>query len=136
MSSLPIIFHDIEAGAGDYLRAALSARGNPQPVQTTHPGDTVRSYVRVEVTGGGRTSLTMDAANLVFECYSDDSYAASQLAALVRALVQSMDRLEGRPVIYGDSEISRPQSMTDPETGVTFYTQTHQIRYRGYSLDA
>lgn len=135
MSGL-VIFADAEDTFGTWLQTALAEHGRPRPVSTQAPDDFNRAtpnrgeYVRIQAIGGGPAGVTLEDVMFTIESYADDVAAAIATAEVCRALVAAAPRLAGSP-IYAAEQVSRPQSLPDPRTGMSRYTQTVSVRLRG-----
>jgi hypothetical protein len=130
-----VLFADAEDVVGTWLQDAMAAHGRPRPVSTLAPDDDRRptaargEYVRIEVVGGARAGLTVEDVTLVLESYADTAAAAIATAEFVRALINAGPGIDGCP-LYAVTEMSRPQSLPDPRTGLVRYTQTVNVRLR------
>lgn len=131
-----VIFADAEDTVGTWLQTALAAHGRSRPVSTKGPDDFNRAapgrgeYVRIQAIGGSPAGVTLEDVLFTIESYADDVAAAIATAEVCRALLAAAPRLAGSP-IYATEQVSRPQSLPDPRTGMSRYTQTISVRIRG-----
>lgn len=89
--NLAVTFPNAEARVVSFLTEAFARRGDTASVATRIPNPRRDRMVRVSRTGGVRTSVGVDAPQLLFECWDSTDYRASELARVTRALVGSMD---------------------------------------------
>lgn len=78
---------DVEAAAVSFLRTGLGVLATK--VATTVPATMPATMVKVSLTGGGRTNVASDQAQLTIECWAPDSPTASMLARRAHALMTS-----------------------------------------------
>lgn len=126
-----IVFPDAEQVLGDWLAAALAARGHTVPVGTWPPQPRPSRFVTLQRTGGTRANLVTDAPLLTVECWADLGSTASDLAQLVRALLNSAAGQVGAATCYRVRETAGPGNLPDPVSEQARYTQTFEIRIRG-----
>lgn len=93
------------------LRAALPALTFVHDVPTTRPP----TFIRIYRTGGPRTNLVVDGAQLSIESWAADSATAATNAALVRAQLNYLaEQPSVTPPIYKVEELSGPAELPDP----------------------
>lgn len=135
-----VAFPDAEALAVGYLQAELTARGDTARVSTRHPTTVkapgpVTRFVRVTRTGGPRTNLVTDGAQLMFQCWDTDETAAAGLCTLVRALVWAMDAaMVGDVWVRRVQEFSGPVNYPDPDTDMPRYQISMNVETKGQTL--
>ena len=130
----PVVFADIEAALADHLAAALAARGVTVPVQLDVPNPRPTRFVRLVRVGGTKSNLITDRPRIVLECWDALGTGASDLAALVRALVTALapgnmsgiwvDKVIDMGMVY------RP----DPGTNLPRYLVTAELHVKGAAL--
>lgn len=130
-----IQFDDVEAALVTWLTTRLSARNAAAKVKTKRVAGDPSRLVRLSVTGGSRAHLIEDRPVVVFECWEAKEPAASDLAKIVRAEVQSLDNtLVGGTYLSWRSEVSRPVSYPHPDTDIPRYQHTQQLAVIGYKV--
>lgn len=128
-----IAFPDAEAQTVAYLVAQLAARSVVASVATNVPNPRPSRLVQVYRTGGPRSSLVVDAAQLTIDCWAPAEADASDLARLVRALVWAMPGL-ATTTVYRVQEMSGPQNYPDPATGNPRYRFSVIASLRGDAI--
>lgn len=122
-----ILFPDVEAALVAHLGGLLAV-----PVSTKVPNPRPSEFVRLRRVGGTRRDLVTESALVVFECWADDTVAASDLGRLTLAHVHEMPDVEvAGAVIRRVVEVGGLQEYPDPETGSPRYQFTVQIDTKG-----
>lgn len=80
-----LVTPDVEAAAVSFLRTGLGVLATK--VATTVPATMPATMVKVSLTGGGRSGVASDTAQLTVECWAPDSPTASYLARKAYALM-------------------------------------------------
>lgn len=110
------------------LRAALPAVIFVHDLPATRPS----AFVRLLRTGGPRTNLVVDGAQLTIEAWGPTSDAAATTAELVRAHLNSLpDQVGVVPPIYRIDELSGPAELPDPVSSSRRYTWSVIVHLRG-----
>lgn len=82
-----LVSPDVESAGVLYLRSALGVLADK--VATKVPATMPNSMVRVSLTGGSRTGIVSDAAQLTVECWSANEPTASLLARTAHAYMRA-----------------------------------------------
>lgn len=127
-----IAFPDAEAATVAYLKAQLAARSIAATVATHVSNPRPDPLVQVYRTGGPRSSLVVDAAQLTFDCWADLETDAADLARMVRALVWAMPGLSS--TAYRVQEMTGPQNYPDPASGSARYRFSVIVSARGSAI--
>jgi len=122
-----IVFGDTVA-----LVASVLAAGCDVPTGTRVPTDRPSTFIRVIRTGGPRSNLVTDAAQITVESWADTDGEAHDLAQLARAVLHALpgDVVDGVPV-YRVEEFSGPADLPDPLSNQSRYSQTFAVHTRG-----
>ena len=131
MTPEPVAFPDVEALLVGWIPTAIP--GVPAFTRIPHPRP--ERFVRVFRTGGPRTGLVIDQAQVTLECWDTNSVAAAQMARTLRAHVGALTgaRIDGQQ-IYRVEEFAGPANLPDPTTGQARYTWTVLLRLRGHAI--
>lgn len=87
----PVVFPDIEMWASDYLRRHLAVYGFPNVyVSNAYPKDPHAKVVTVR-RDGGASSDVRDFPRLGVNVWAGSEFDASELAAMVRALISAAE---------------------------------------------
>lgn len=127
MSEL-LVTTDVEAAAVVYLRAGLGALADR--VATKVPAakpDVVppANMVRVSLTGGGRTNVASDSAQLTVECWSPNDPTASLLARTAQAYMHAAAGTQaGGVFVRRVDTVGGVESFPDPDTNKPRYQFT------------
>lgn len=125
-----IQFLDVEQVVCAYLAPLLDV-----PVGTRVPKVRPAAFVRVVRTGGPRTSVVTEAAQVTVESWAgvDQQAIASDLAYSARAHLGAMQGEHGGTVVYVVREFSGPAFSPDPVSSAARYVQTFEVVVRGYA---
>lgn len=129
-----ITFPDLEAAVVDYLTGELAAFGDDATVDNTVPNPRPARLVRVNRTGGARTGLVLEDAQLTVDCWDVRADLAHDLAQLVRGLLAAMPGRYPQTVTYRVHELGGPNNQPDPDTASPRYTLTVLITTRGTAI--
>lgn len=118
-----LVSPDVEAAGASFLRAGLGALA--AKVATEVPSTMPVTMVRVSLTGGTRSGVASDSAQLTVECWAPDGPTASNLARRAQALMFSAAAsvAAGLFVRRVDS-VGGVQSFPDPDTNKPRYQFT------------
>lgn len=109
------------------LRPLLPAMTFVHDIPTTRPAQ----FIRVFRTGGPRTSLVVDGAQLTIESWAADASTAAANAELVRAQLNALpEQLGVIPPIYKVEEMSGPGELPDVTSGSRRFTWTVIVHVR------
>lgn len=112
------------------LKTALPALVFVHDVPTTRPP----TFTRVFRTGGPRTNIVVDGAQLTIESWAATADLASSNAELVRAQLNALPEQFGvTPAIYKIEELSGPAELPDPVSSSRRFTWTVLAHIRGAS---
>ncbi|MER5862203.1 hypothetical protein [Kitasatospora sp. NPDC002040] len=125
---------DAVAVVTGYLRAALSAAGRPVPVVSRIPMARPPEFVRVERVGGTRATVVSDRPRLDIHAWAATESEAHDLAALVRALMDSIPGVRDEVTVYRITEVGGLQWLPDSETSSPRYAFAVEIHMRGRVL--
>ncbi|MDH6283227.1 hypothetical protein [Prescottella agglutinans] len=114
MSEL-VIFPDLEPTLVQYVQAELDARSMTVTVASKVPGDRPENMVRISGVGGTRRNVLHEDAGVLIECWCPQDDPASDLARLVRALLDDVD-IEVQDGWITSSSSSTPVCFPDPLT--------------------
>lgn len=122
-----IVFPDAEALVVGYLNDNLT-----YPASTRVDASRPARFCQVIRTGGPRSTMVTDGAQLTFLSWSTDETEAAADAQQVRAFVNALpgEQLDGHTV-YRVEEFSGPSFDPDPDTGRPRYKHTARIHIRG-----
>lgn len=125
----PILFPNVEALLVGHFDDLLDIR-----VANAIPDPRPAEFLRIVRTGGPRTGVRTDSAQVTFEYWADTLYNASEGARLVRAHVNALAgrRIDGVQV-NRVQEFSGPSELPDP-SGQPRYSWTVQIDVRGTAI--
>lgn len=132
----PIRFPDAVAVVVDYLTTELAARGDDATVTSKVPDPRPDRLVRVSRTGGPRTSLVSDGAQISVECWDLLEEDAQDLAQTCRALLLVMrGTVQSGVAVYRVSELGGPALLPDPLSNAPRYVFSQQVQMRGELLE-
>lgn len=132
-----IVFPDVEDVVRLYLEGELAGR----PAYATakvHAGIKPATFparmVYVRRTGGPSRDMVTDVAQITIECYAKTGGQATNLAAVVRGVLNAAERTGhmGDVPVYEVVEFSGPYLDPDPDAPtLTRYSATYQVAVRG-----
>lgn len=127
-----IVFPDVEALVSAYLAAELSLRGLPFPVGTRVPNPRPDRFFVLRRTGGPRSSVVTEAAQMTIESWAPLEEAAYEQYSVARGLLLALPgRNLGGYTVYRVDEFSGPANLPDPRSGQVRYSQTVAVHIRG-----
>lgn len=129
-----ILFPDLEAAVIDYLTGELAAFDADATVDNTVPDPRPTRLVRVLRTGGARTGVVLEDAQLTIDCWDVLVEDAHDLAQLCRGLMTAMPYRYPDTVTYRVHEVGGPNNQPDPDTASPRYTFTVLITARGTAI--
>ena len=110
------------------LKTALPGLVFVHDIPTTRPP----TFTRVYRTGGPRTNIVVDGAQLTFESWAATADLASGNAELVRAQLNAFPEVPVSPnPIYKVEEMSGPAELPDPVSSSRRFTWTVLVHIRG-----
>lgn len=121
-------FPDVEQLLIDHLDAGA-------PISTKVPKPRPDTFVRVERTGGPRTSRFMDSPTVVVEAWAVRESEAIALASLLRGLMADLSGTSPDGfAVKQVGELSGITNLPDPASGGAHhrYTQTFTLHVRGH----
>ena len=123
-----VTFPNVVAVVLARLKVALPALVFVHDIPTTRPP----TFVRVFRTGGPRTNLVVDGAQISIESWAATADVASGNAELVRAQLNALPWQRGvTPPIYLVEEMSGPAELPDPVSSSRRFTWTVLVHIRG-----
>lgn len=123
-----LVSEDFESAAVTFLAAGIGALASK--VATKVPATMPTTMVRVSLTGGSRSNVASDTAQLTVECWAPDSPTASNLARRAYALMFSTaGSVAGGVWVRKVEEVGGVQSFPDPDTNKPRYQFT--VRWHG-----
>lgn len=118
-----LVSPDAETAATSFLRTGLGALATK--VATEVPSTMPVTMVRVSLTGGTRSGVASDSAQLTVECWASDGPTASNLARRAQALMFSAAGTVAAGVFVRKVEsVGGVQSFPDPDTNKPRYQFT------------
>lgn len=112
------------------LKAALPALTFVHDIPATRPA----TFVRVFRTGGPRTNLVVDGAQITVESWAPTADVAATNAEAVRAHLNALPEQAGQTLpIYKIEELSGPAELPDPASTSRRFTWTVLVHIRGVS---
>jgi hypothetical protein len=118
-----LVSPDAESAAVVYLRSGLGALADK--VATKVPATMPAKMVRVSLTGGSRTGVASDTAQLTVECWADDEPTASNLARRSQALMLAAAwTTAGGVFVRRVDSVGGVQNFPDPDTAKPRYQFT------------
>ena len=118
-----LVSPDVEAAAVSYLRAGLGVLADK--VATKVPPTMPNNMVRVSLTGGSRTALVQDTAQLTVECWSSNAPTASLLARTAHAFMLAAAGVNAAGLFVRKVEtVGGVQDFPDPDTNKPRYQFT------------
>lgn len=126
-----ITFPDVEAAAQDYLSGQLTALSDTAAVVVKIPDPRPTRMVKVNRTGGVRTGLVLEQAQLTVECWDARADLAHDLAQIARGLLWVMPQRYSTATTYRVEELGGLANLPDPDTALPRYTFTLLITTRG-----
>ncbi|MER6364978.1 hypothetical protein [Kitasatospora sp. NPDC001527] len=127
---------DAVAVVTGYLRQALAVVGHPVLVVSRVPSVRPPEFVRVERVGGTRATVVSDRPRLDIHAWAESESAAHDLAALARALLDSIPGVRDEVTVYRLTEVGGLMWMPDDESGKPRYAFAVEIHMRGRVLPA
>jgi len=128
-----LVTPDVEAASVAYLRAGLGVLADK--VATKVPAAMPNNMVRVSLTGGSRTALVQDAAQLTVECWSANDPTASMLARTSQAYMLAAAGVTAGGVFVRKVEtVGGVQYFPDPDTNKPRYQFTVRWHVRPASI--
>jgi hypothetical protein len=109
------------------LKTALPSLVFVHDIPTTRPP----TFTRVYRTGGPRTNIVVDGAQLSIESWAATADLAATNAELVRAQLNAFPEQPGTPPIYKIEEMSGPAELPDPVSSSRRFTWTVLVHIRG-----
>lgn len=120
---------DVEAWAVTFLRAGLGALGDK--VATKVPATMPARMVRVSLTGGSRSDVVTDRAQLTVECWADDEPTASNLARTAQAhMFSAAGAISNGLWVRAVDSVGGVQFFPDPDTSKPRYQFTVRLTVR------
>ena len=118
-----LVSPDVESAAVVYLRAGLGLLATK--VATAVPATMPATMVRVSLTGGSRSGVASDAAQLTVECWAPDGPTASNLARRAQALMFAAKATDVAGIfIRRVDSVGGVQNFPDPDTNKPRYQFT------------
>lgn len=118
-----LVTPDVEAAAASFLRAGLGSLA--AKVATVVPATMPTTMVRVSLTGGSRSDVVSDAAQLTVECWAGDGPAASNIARRAQALMFSAAGSDAAGIfVRRVDSVGGVQNFPDPDTNKPRYQFT------------
>jgi len=128
-----LVSPDVEAAAVAYLRAGLGVLADK--VATKVPATMPNNMVKLSLTGGSRTDLVQDVAQLTVECWSVNDPTASLLARTSHAYMLAAAGVEAGGVFVRKVEtVGGVQYFPDPDTNKPRYQFTVRWHVRPASI--
>ncbi len=131
-----VLMPDAVAVVTGYLRQALAGVGRPVPVVSRIPATRPAEFVRVERVGGTRATVVSDRPRLDIHCWAASESGAHDLAALVRALLESIPGVRDEVTVYRITEVGGLMWLPDDQTSSPRYALAVEIHMRGRVLPA
>jgi hypothetical protein len=118
-----LVTPDVEAAAVSFLRTGLGVLATK--VATAVPATMPATMVKVSLTGGGRSGVASDQAQLTIECWAPDAIAASNVARTALALMLSAPgSIAGGVFIRRAEVVGGVQFFPDPDIAKPRYQLT------------
>jgi len=118
-----LVTPDVVLAATSYLRTGLGVLADR--VATAVPSTMPNNMVKVSLTGGSRTGLVSDAAQLTVECWSANDPTASLLARTAHAYMLAAAGVEAAGLWVRKVEtVGGVQYFPDPDTNKPRYQFT------------
>jgi len=118
-----LVSPDVVLAATSYLRTGLGVLADR--VATAVPSTMPNNMVKVSLTGGSRTGLVSDAAQLTVECWSANDPTASLLARTSHAyMLAAAGTTAGGLWVRKVETVGGVQSFPDPDTNKPRYQFT------------
>jgi hypothetical protein len=122
----PILLPDVEAELVGWLTATVGV-----PTSTRVPNPRPDRWVRVMRTGGPRSSLNVDGAQITFEAWDVTSPDAAGLARQVRSVVNALaGQTVGGMLVVRVEEFAGPANLPDPHSETPRYSWTAAVHAR------
>ena len=110
------------------LKVALPGLVFVHDIPVTRPP----TFTRIFRTGGPRTNLVVDGAQISVESWAATADLSATNAELVRAQLNALpEQLGVTPAIYKIEEMSGPQELPDPVSSSRRFTWTVLVHVRG-----
>ena len=119
-------FPDIEELTRQRLLAGAYKGG--ATVSTRVPSPRPKTFLRVWRTGGAAKNRALDMPLITVQSWSTDDDMAAENANVARGLLLNASAV--MPLVRGVQEVTGPYYDPDPDSGVTRYTFTVQLRVR------
>jgi len=128
-----LVSPDVEAASVSYLRAGLGVLADK--VATKVPATMPNSMVKLSLTGGSRTTLVQDVAQLTVECWSANDPTASLLARTSLAyMLAAAGTSAGGLFVRKVETVGGVQYFPDPDTNKPRYQFTVRWHVRPASI--
>lgn len=125
---MSVLFANAVAVVMSRLKVALPALVFVHDIPTTRPP----TFIRILRTGGPRTNLVVDGAQITIESWAATADVAETNAQLVRAQLNALPEQFGvTPPIYLVEELSGPQELPDPVSSSRRVTWSAIVHLRG-----
>lgn len=130
MADPVVLMPDAVAVLTSHLRTVLAS-----PVHARIPADRPASFLLVQRTGGPRTDIVRDAAQVTLEAFGTTEKEAHDLIQLARAHVHALrGTAVGGTSVYAVREFAGPGNLPDPVSESPRYSMTFQVSLRGAPL--
>lgn len=124
---------DVEAAATSFLRTSLGSLA--AKVATTVPATMPATMVKVSLTGGGRSDVASDRAQLTVECWAADAIAASNLARTAYAhMLAAAGSTAGGVFVRRAEAVGGVQFFPDPDIAKPRYQFTVRWHVRAATI--
>lgn len=128
-----LVTPDVEAAAVTYLRTKLGVLA--AKVATAVPATMPATMVKVSLTGGGRTGVASDRAQITIECWAPDAPTASTLARTAYAhMLAAAGTAAGGVFIRRAETVGGVQFFSDPDIAKPRYQFTVRWHVRPASI--
>ena len=118
-----LVSPDVEAAAVSYLRAGLGVLADK--VATKVPATMPNNMVKLSLTGGSRSALVQDTAQVTVECWSANDPTASLLARTAHAyMLAAAGTSAGGLFVRKVETVGGVQYFPDPDTSKPRYQFT------------
>lgn len=122
-----VVFPDPAVLVLDRLRPIIADQAFHHEVPIPRPD----VFIRIYRTGGPRTGLVVDGAQLTVESWAPTVAQAAANAAIVRAHLNALAEERTTPAIYRVDELSGPGELPDPASASRRVTWTVVVLVRG-----
>lgn len=136
MADALIVFPDPVGVTIDYLRPVLAANGEDCPIHKTVPRKRPSRFVQVFRTGGPRSNVVVDAAQLTISCWADNAADAADLTSLTRGALEQVRStvVDGAVTFYKVDELAGPVDLPDPQSNQARMTWSVLAYMRGVPI--